>query len=174
MLNRDPKCVYVANTFGQAFVVAGWLQDRGILAEVMSSETTDGFNSTFLALGKGVEVWVVDPAQAAEAIELLGEHTVELLFQKQTGPPLEVVCDECGETSTYPFEQRGSVQSCPHCSAYLDVEAEEETDGSPESSEPKRIDKEVSGTDAITEKVPCGVTNEGKVGKAIQQDKHDH
>jgi hypothetical protein len=35
--------------------------------------------------------------------------------------PVDVVCEECGQASTFPPAQRGTVQHCPHCSAYLDV-----------------------------------------------------
>ena len=40
----------------------------------------------------------------------------------QTGePPLEVLCEECNQTSSFPSEQAGTVQSCPRCGAYVDV-----------------------------------------------------
>jgi len=148
MLYRDPKCVFVANNVGQADIVAGWLQEHGFPAEVMNRETM-GAIVALSSYMTGVEVWVVDPAQALEAIRLLGEQAVELLTQTQTGPPLEVVCEECGKTSTFPAQQRGSVQSCPHCSAYIDVEAAE---GVEQSQEPN--EDEGPGTDAITEKGP--------------------
>jgi len=38
MLYRDPKCVFVASDVGQADIVAGWLQEHGIPAEVMNRE----------------------------------------------------------------------------------------------------------------------------------------
>jgi len=148
MLYRDPKCVFVANNVGQADIVAGWLEEHGFPAEVMTREMMGGLGPALTAM-TGIEVWIVDPAQAPEAIRVLGEHAVELVIKTQTGSPLEVVCEECGKTSTFPPQQRGSVQNCPHCSAYIDVEAAEAVEQSQEPSE-----DEGPGTDAITEKGP--------------------
>ena len=158
MSYRDPKCVFVASNFGQANVVAGWLQGQGIPADVMNRETAGGLGSPLLAATTGVEVWVMDPAQTAEAIRLLGDHALELVTNKPTGPPLEVVCEECGQTSTFPAQQRGSVQNCPHCSAYLDVEPADGTEGTQGPTEPEEGEDEGPGTDAITDKGPWGMT----------------
>jgi hypothetical protein len=158
MLQRDPKCVFVASNFGQAAIVAGWLEEHGIPADVMNGELVGGLGVPLLAGATGVEVRVVDAAQAPEAILLLGEHAVELLFNKQTGPPLEVLCEECGQTSTFPGQQRGSVQNCPHCNAHLDVEAVDEAERSQGITTRETVENEGSGTDAITDKGPWGMT----------------
>jgi hypothetical protein len=158
MLYRDPKCVFVATGFGQADVVAGWLQEHGIPAEVMNRETLGGMISPLLTTATGVEVWVVNPEQAPEAIQLLGERTVELATSKPSGPPVEVVCEECGKTSTFPAEQQGSVQNCPHCNAYLDVEPAEEVEQAQESTAHEESPDEAPGTDAITDRGPWDIT----------------
>jgi hypothetical protein len=158
MLYRDPRCVFVADTLGQAGVVAGWLQDHGIAVEVMNQLTMGGLASAQYTPATGIEVWIVDPAQAPEAVRLLGEHALELLARKQAGRPLEVVCDECGEVSTFPAEQAGSVQHCPHCSAYLDVEAEEGTGQPQEPGGPEGGEGRGPGTDAITDRGRWDVT----------------
>jgi hypothetical protein len=152
MLFRDPKCVFVAENFAQANVVAGWLQGQGIDADVMNRETFGGF------VPSGVEVWVSDPAQARCAIRLLGEHTVEQVTTKQTGSALEVLCDECGQTSIFPAEQRGSVQNCPHCSAYVDVEPPDGAERSQGPDEPEESEDDGATTDAITDDGPWGMT----------------
>ena len=155
MLYRDPKCVFVASTMGQAHIVAGWLQEHGITAEVMNPVTMGGWGPA-LEAATGVEVWILNPAQAPEAILLLGEHALELVTKPQAGPPLDVVCEECGKSSTFPARQRGTVQSCPHCSAYLDVEP---TDGTERFKRyPDSDDNEDPGTDRITEKGPRDIT----------------
>ena len=38
-----------------------------------------------------------------------------------SGEPIEVTCEECGKTSTFPASQQGWVQNCSHCRAYVDV-----------------------------------------------------
>jgi hypothetical protein len=152
---RDPKCVFVAGHIGQADIVAGWLEGHGIPAEVMNRETMGGLGYPLSAATAGVEVWVTDPERAAEAIRLLGERALELVTQRPSGPPVEVVCEECGKTSTFPAEQRGSVQNCPHCSAYLDVEPADPTE---QSQGPGEDEDESQGTDAITDQGPWGLT----------------
>ena len=154
MLYRDPKCVFVANDFGQADVVAGWLQEHGIDAEVMNQATMGGMVSPLFIGATGIEVWVVDSAQAATAIQLLGEHAVSQLAKERTGPPLKVVCTECGKVSTFPTKQQGTVQECPHCAAYLDVEPEDEAEERQTSSELAEGEEEGRGQDAITDQKP--------------------
>ena len=44
---RDPRCVFVANDFGQADVVAGWLGGRGIPARVMNQATHGGLAALY-------------------------------------------------------------------------------------------------------------------------------
>jgi hypothetical protein len=38
-----------------------------------------------------------------------------------TGPPIEVVCEECGCRASFPAGKRGSVEECPQCGVYLDI-----------------------------------------------------
>jgi hypothetical protein len=38
------------------------------------------------------------------------------------GPTVEAVCAGCGRRGTFPAALRGTVQDCPHCGAYVDVE----------------------------------------------------
>ena len=37
------------------------------------------------------------------------------------GPPIDVVCEACGKSTSFPAAQHGSVQNCEHCNAYVDV-----------------------------------------------------
>ena len=155
---RDPRCVFVASSFNQADVVAAWLQGHGIATEVMNRETMGGLVSPVLMGVTGVEVWVMDPAFAPEGIRLLGEHALELRVQKPDGPPVEVACEECGKTSTFPAEERGSVQNCPHCGAYLDVEPADDAEQLQGPTGPGEGEDEGPGTDAITGQGPWGMT----------------
>ena len=163
MLYRDPKCVFVANDFGQADVVAAWLQGQGIDAEVMNQATMGGFLSPLLVRSAtGVEVWVVDSAQAADAIRLLADQEMALIANKtlkeQTGPPLVVVCEECGKTQHFSGpRERGTVQNCTHCAAYLDVETADEGEDFSERSDLEEIEGEGRRQDSITDKGPDGL-----------------
>src|SRR5262249_41897631 len=39
------------------------------------------------------------------------------------GPMLEAACAECHKTSRFPELLRGTVQNCPHCGGFMDVES---------------------------------------------------
>jgi ribosomal protein S27E len=154
---RDPSCVFVAENFGHADVVAGWLGAQGVSAEVMNRQTMGGLVSPLLTSSVGIEVWVLDPTQAREAIRLLGEHAVERFTNKPTGQPLKVVCEDCGKASIFPGNQSGTVQNCPHCNAFLDVEPADVFDqlhgsGGTDESE------DGPPTDGITDMGPWGMT----------------
>jgi hypothetical protein len=128
MIYRDPKCVLVANNPAEADIVAGWLSDQGVSAQVMNRATLGGLEglTPFSPLGvgtAGLEVWVEDPAQAPEALRLLAEHAAAREAKGQGGQPITVACDRCGARLTFAAAQRGSTQECEHCGAYVDVES---------------------------------------------------
>jgi hypothetical protein len=119
----------VAGDMALAVTTSTWLSQHGIPAHVSDLLTLGGLEGlTGLAPGvsaHGLEVWVDDPAQAAEARRLLAEHEEELAHRtarEERQGPVEVVCEECGRSSIFPGSQYGTIQDCPHCGAYLDVE----------------------------------------------------
>jgi hypothetical protein len=147
MIHRDPRCVFVADSMAIAVVTATWLTDNGIPARVMDLMTLGGFEGLTAWLpgvsARGIEVWVDDPAQVAEAQELLAEHqaaVAQKAAQAQRQGPIEVLCEECGQRSTFPGSQYGTTQECPHCGEYLDVvdpdSLSTEADPPPEAEEP--------------------------------------
>jgi hypothetical protein len=136
MLNRDPRCVFVADTMGLAEIVASWLRSQEIPAEVMDLNTLGGlegltpFVPRGLVSARGIEVWVTDLSQAEQASQLLKDHAEQFASRRAEAKDLEsieVECEECGATSTFPGQERGTVQDCQHCGAYLDVPGEEES-----------------------------------------------
>lgn len=40
-------------------------------------------------------------------------------------PPVEAVCEECGESSLWEAAANGSIQKCPDCTAWMDVGGED-------------------------------------------------
>jgi hypothetical protein len=133
--SRDPKCVYVADSMGLAEVVATWLAEQGFPAEVMNQATLGGLRGlTPYALSgvsaDGVEVWVQDAAHADDARKALAEQARRAAAEqaaREAAPPVEVVCEDCNQTSTFAGKERGSVQDCPHCGAYLDVPGDDDS-----------------------------------------------
>lgn len=41
--------------------------------------------------------------------------------ESDSRPAIEVLCDECNAKLFFPSAQRGTVQDCPRCGAYVDV-----------------------------------------------------
>ena len=145
MAYRDPRCVMVADSIEQADIVAAFLGERDIRAQVMNRHTRGGLAgfSMFAHNGvsiDGMEVWVLDIEQAPIAIELLAEQemkrTTRETAREISGEPVIVVCEDCGTEATFPPAQRGSVQECPNCSAYIDVGDDEEIDATEDDDLP--------------------------------------
>lgn len=130
MINRDPKCVYVADSPAVAEVVVGWLAGQNIPAQTMDGATLGGFDgltwlSNTAVSARGIEVWVLDPNQADAARQLLEQHAEELAVRDaalaNSSASVEAACEECGEVNVFPGSDRGKVQTCRHCGEYLDV-----------------------------------------------------
>ena len=121
-MQRDLTCVYRAMDVGEADIVAAWLGDQGVTVYV--KDRNAGSLLPLTVAPRGIEVCVVDPQQAEQAKALVREH-LQQRKEKANEPPMgrmiEAVCEECGKASRFPFEQRGTVQTCPHCRQYLDV-----------------------------------------------------
>ncbi len=123
-MQRDLICVYRAADLGEADIVAAWLDNQGIIVHVKNRHTAGTMQTPLIVAPKGIEVCVVDPAQSEQANALVREHLEHRRLKTNEpamGRTIEAVCEECGKASRFPFEQRGTVQTCPHCRQYLDV-----------------------------------------------------
>ncbi len=119
----DPTCVHRAADLGEADIVAAWLAEQGITPLVKDYAAVSLYGLV-VSSPRGVEVCVVDEEQRKRATDLLREHVAEIAARKSaeaTGPPIPILCKACGRTTSFPHGQRGSVQSCPYCRAYMDV-----------------------------------------------------
>jgi hypothetical protein len=129
MIYRDPKCVFVGDSLGLAEVVALWLTDHGIAAEVTNPATLGGLDGlTWLSRNavsaSGIEVWVQEPAQAEQARQLVAQHSAELAAkaaERGTAGDIAVVCEACGEENVFLGSEAGKVLSCESCGEYIDV-----------------------------------------------------
>jgi transcription initiation factor IIE alpha subunit len=69
---------------------------------------------------------VAEDAERAKQLLLeLEAQELRKAQEAETRPPIEAVCEECGNRSSFPGSQRGSAQECPKCGEYLDVGDEE-------------------------------------------------
>ena len=140
MAYRNPRCVFVADSIVQAESVSEWLGEQGILADVPEQHKQVQFD--VLTFGnQGVQVWVTNPEQAAEATRLLTEREWAKVMKKAeedlSDKGILVICEECGRGSIFPAGARGTCQNCPHCRAYVDVSDEaDELPNEPEDDRP--------------------------------------
>src|SRR5262249_38055950 len=103
---------------------------EGIEAQVMNELTLGGFEGLTAWLpGKaslrGLEVWVVNPTDSDRARQIVADKEAELAkiqtTRTENSEPVGAQCEECGTSSSHGPESAGTVQSCPHCGAYVDV-----------------------------------------------------
>jgi hypothetical protein len=124
-------CVYRASDVAEADIVSAWLADQGINAHVTNRNPAMNLYVPSVVSPKGIEVFVVDPDQAERAKALVHDHLEqrkEKTDKPASGRTIEAVCEECTVVTRFPFQQRGTVQTCPHCGQYIDVP--EASDGS--------------------------------------------
>jgi hypothetical protein len=140
MALRDPVAVYNAANNLEAHFVCEALAAAGV--EAYPTEDVSQIGTWVGGLVPELhkpQVWVEreDVARAVPVLEDFERRKAELQSEGggDAGPPIEVVCEECGSQSLFPAEQRGSVQQCPHCGEYLDVGAAEVPEGWEEGGE---------------------------------------
>ncbi|MFO0809318.1 MAG: hypothetical protein U0746_11885 [Gemmataceae bacterium] len=130
MIERDPKCVFVADENGEARIIASWLTGLGINADVMDEMTRGGFEGLTAILpggisARGLEVWVTDPDRADEARELLKQRAEDQRAKQARNAAragdVIITCEDCGKQSPFPASLAGNIEQCPHCGSYIDI-----------------------------------------------------
>jgi hypothetical protein len=122
---HDPVVVYKAATNLEAHLVSNALEAGGV--ETMVVEDASVVGLSYLGPLAGVhqpQVWVERASidQAKAVIDRFEQDAARRRDELAAGEPVSVVCEECGKRSSYPASQRGSVQDCSHCGAYVDVD----------------------------------------------------
>ncbi len=71
------------------------------------------------------QVWVAraDVERAKPVLDAFERRAQQLRAAgpQTSGEAIETVCEDCGRPASFPAEQQGSVQECPHCGAFMDV-----------------------------------------------------
>jgi hypothetical protein len=126
---RDPVIAYDAATNVEAQLVKLLLTEAGIDAFASEDHSTAGLwmFGVMPEIHKP-QVWV-SSADHDRAQLLLQEYEQRVAERQQSGvsseasagPAIEVLCEECSKKSSFPSSQKGTVQDCPHCGAYVDV-----------------------------------------------------
>jgi hypothetical protein len=132
MALREPVAVFNAANNVEAFLVRTTLVNSGIEAFVTEDISQAGtWMFGLLPEIHKPQVWIErkDWERAKPILDDYERRAGELRAAgapgaSQTEAAIEVICEECGERSAYLEAQRGSVQECRHCGAYIDVSNE--------------------------------------------------
>jgi Putative prokaryotic signal transducing protein len=121
----DPIDAYNAANNMEAHLVCNALIEAGVNAVVVEDTSVVGmwFGGVIPEIHKP-QVWVerADTDRAKAVLEQYERQQAERRAASSEGPPVKVLCEECGVESSFPAEQRGTVQDCPYCHAYVDVD----------------------------------------------------
>jgi ribosomal protein S27E len=118
----DPVKIYAATSNIEAQLICRLLQGAGIDAFAGEDVSPAGIwlgGTVPGVFDAGVFVSRTDAERAVTLIRQ--EERLDAERSNARGPELEATCADCGKTATFPAAQQGTVQSCPHCGAYLDV-----------------------------------------------------
>ena len=116
--------VYRTPNVAEAAAFVAFLDARGVRAFVQHRDAASMLTASMFMAPANVEVCVLDSDAAAQAGALIDEHLAERSRAQQADdarPPIAAICEECGQSADFPYAQRGTVQTCPACSEYLDV-----------------------------------------------------
>ena len=126
----DPVKIYAAKSNPDAQMVCRLLQAQGV--EAFAGEDVSPLGCWIGGTLPGVfdAAVFVGRADADRAYELIREHERrEARRSSDQDEEIEATCEECGATSAFPAAQRGTVQNCPRCRAFMDVGELEFPDG---------------------------------------------
>ena len=125
---NDPFAAYNAATNLEAHAVCLALHSAGIDATVVEDVSVVGLWFGGTLPFHNPQVWI-ERADAQRAAQVLREYenaeaahrAAENGDSDSDEPPIEVACEDCGKTSLFPADLNGTIQSCHHCTAFLDV-----------------------------------------------------
>jgi len=124
MALNDPVAAYNAADNIEAQLVCSMLQAAGVEAFAVEDVSRVGtWMGGLLPQVHKPQVWIdcADIERARPILEDYVRRAEERRSVDNAGPPVDVVCEECGRGSVFPANQKGTVQNCPHCQAFVDV-----------------------------------------------------
>jgi hypothetical protein len=136
MALKEPFAAYNAANNVEAELIRNALVAAGIEAHLTEHlSVVGGWAFGLLPEIHKPQVWI-ERADVDRAGPVLAEFERRAAELRAAPEPLEniaestkVVCEECGGSLTFPSTQKGSVQTCTHCGAFVDVGDEEELEG---------------------------------------------
>lgn len=126
----DPVKVYVGASNLDSQMVCQMLHAAGIEAYANVDFSTAGVWMGGTLPGVFDAGVYVSRADAERATTVIREHErLKAERSSAQGAEVEATCEECGKTAWFPAAQRGTVQTCPGCGAFMDVGEEGFADG---------------------------------------------
>lgn len=121
---KDPVKIYSTNNNLEATMLADFLVENGVnaFAEMDDSGILALVGAAFESEHCGV--WI-DKSQTEEAQQLIRQFEEKKhrhLKTDEVGTVITVQCDACGKSISFPASSRGTIEECPECGEYLDVE----------------------------------------------------
>lgn len=126
---KEPYVAYNAGSNIEAHLVCGQLLDAGIDAMVIEDvgQAAVGIAGLIPVVHKP-QVWIerADSDRARIVLTNYDERSAKRYAAEQgesgiAGASISVLCEECGKRSEFPSTQKGMVETCPHCAAFVDV-----------------------------------------------------
>lgn len=128
---RDPVAVYNAASNLEALFIRDALVAAGVEAFVIEDVSQVGtWVGGLVSEIHKPQVWVErsNIARAKPVLDAFERRAADLRNPNPDnagGATIATVCEECGARASFPAVQRGSVQRCPKCKAYVDVGGDE-------------------------------------------------
>jgi hypothetical protein len=128
MALQNPEPFYTAANNLEAYLLRDALLASAIEAHVVEDVSQAGvWMGGYTSQIHKPQVWIdrsaLDRAQPIlEAFEHRAAQPPDTHAEPDTSDAsIKVLCEECGAHSFFPRSERGRVQQCPHCDAYVDV-----------------------------------------------------
>ena len=138
---QNPIAIFTASSNIRAHALCHVLEQSGIEAHVGEDYSLVGLwvGGTIPGI-HSPKVWVdrAEAERAAAIIQQDEQRQRELrsdLPENAEAEQVQALCDECGNAAPFPAIQRGSVQECPHCGAYMDVVDDDDVDSSEQEND---------------------------------------
>ncbi len=134
---REPFAIYTAASNLEAHLLCGLLRDSGIEAAAIDDVSQVGWWIGGLASQLyRPKVWI-ERTDIERARLILEEYerqaserrAADRSLDLSTGERIPVTCEACGIQSEFPAAQKGSVQNCPKCQAFVDVGDDQDITG---------------------------------------------
>jgi hypothetical protein len=127
---NDPVAAYNAANNPEANLLRNLLNDAGI--EAYTTEDVSPVGVCLFGLISEIhkpQVWI-DRADIERVKPFLEDYERRQLQRQEAESEqaaagksmMEARCEECGQPTLFSIAQKGAVQDCPHCGAYMDVE----------------------------------------------------